>query len=98
MEELKLNPESAKNRLELSENEFELFEEIRNEANTEIRAELRGGKIREIETSRTTTNIPRNKEIDSQIEKSEMYGRIITQYEKGKKRSVQIVKRKRFDK
>ncbi len=96
--ELKLDPKDTKSRLELSEEEFELFDEIKNRGNSEVRVGIKEGEITEIEASKIITNIPNNKAMELDIEKQEMFGRTVIQYEKGKKRSVQVVKRKRFDK
>ncbi len=98
LSELGLDFPEIKSRLELSEEEFELFDEIRHGEVDEVRAGIREGRITEIEATKTTTKPLLDKDIRTKAEQSEMYGRVITQYEKGKQRSVQIVKRKRFDK
>lgn len=96
--ELKLDFPAIKNRLELSDEEFELFDEVRHKGNNEVKASVKNGEITEIESSKTMTDIPLDKDIKDETEGEEMYGRVLTQYEKGRRRSVQIVKKKRFNK
>lgn len=84
--------------LDLSDEEFELLEEIRNETNNEVKAGLKKGKIMELETSKMLVEpFTDMSEVES-FKENEEYGRVIEQIEKGRKRSVQVVKRKRFDK
>ena len=89
---------TIKSRLELSHEEYELVEEIRNRENNEVRAGVKDGEIREIETTRTTTDVLSDKNIRDFFKKNGTYGRATTQYEKGEQRSVQVVKRRRFGK
>lgn len=98
LSELGLDFPEIKSRLELSDEEFELFDEIRHGESSEVKAGIRDGKITEIEATKTSVDLPLDKDIRAEAERDEMYGRVTTQYEKGKQRSVQIVKRKRFDK
>jgi len=98
LSELGLDFPEIRSRLELSEEEFELFDEIRHSGSNEVRAGIKNGKITEIEATKTSAKPLLDKDIRAEAERGEMYGRVITQYEEGKQKSVQIVKRKRFDK
>jgi hypothetical protein len=95
---LRLDFPEIKNRLELSDEEFEMLDEIRYSGSSEIKAGIRDGKITEMEATKTSAGSLLDKDIRAEAEREGMYGRVITQFEKGKQRSVQIVKRKRFDK
>lgn len=98
LSELGLDFPEVKSRLELSREEFELFDEIRHSGSNEVKAGIKNGKITEIEATKTSVKPLLDKDIRAEAEQGEMYGRVITQYEQGKQRSVQVVKRKRFDK
>jgi hypothetical protein len=87
-----------KGMLELSDEEFELLEEIRHKGNSEVKAGLKEGQITEIETSKMLVEPFTDMSEAKGLEKDGEYGRIVEQFEKGRKRSVQVVKRKRFDK
>jgi DNA-binding transcriptional MerR regulator len=96
LKELGLDFPELQNRLELSDEEFELFDVIRHGKHDEVRAKTKDGKIEEFEA--TTTSAEPLLSGEKELEKSEGYGRVTVQYEKGRKKSVQVVKRKRFDK
>ncbi len=98
LSELGLDFPEIKSRLELSGEEFDLFDKIRHSGSNEVKTKTKDGRIEEIETTKTSVKPLLDKDIRAEAEQDEMYGRVITQYEKGKQSSVQIVKRKRFDK
>jgi len=98
LEELGMTPPEIKARLELTDEEFELFDVIRHSGSNEVKAAVKNGQITDMETSKTITELPLDSEIKDEAEKEGMYGRVLTQYEDGKRRSMQIVKRKKFDK
>lgn len=96
LKELGLDFPELQNRLELSDEEFELFDEIRHGQHDEVRAKTKSGKIEELETTKTIAE-PFSKR-EKELEIVEGYGRVVAQYENGRKRSVRVVKRKRFSK
>ncbi|MFH1694515.1 MAG: MerR family transcriptional regulator [Patescibacteria group bacterium] len=96
--ELDLSFPEIRSRLELSEEEFELFNEIRQKANEEVKVKTKKGKITEIEFSKTDVSSFSDRDIRNRAKEEEMYGQVDFQYEKGRQRSVKIITRKRFDK
>ena len=93
---------SSKNLPEkLTTEERELLFDIRGGKNSELRITVdQTGEIGQIESMRTFTeaDFEKNREINQEIKNEKMYGKVETQYENGDRRSVKVVKRKRFDK
>jgi len=98
LREIGLEFKEIKGRLDLSDEEFEMIEQIRDENISEVKAGLKKGKITELEASRMFVDPVEGLSEVKKMEENGEYGRVEEQIEKGNKRSVRVVRRKRFDK
>jgi len=81
----------------LSDKEFELLSSIRLGNNSEVKTKIDNqGEITEIESTETTTSPLAPHKLKNQLEQDKMYGKVVTQYENGVPKSVQVTKRKRL--
>ena len=83
--------------LALSKKEIELLSSIRSRDSNEVKTKMNDqGEITEIESTETVTSTLIEHRIKSQVEKERMYGKVVSQYEKGVLKSVQVTRRKRL--
>lgn len=80
----------------LSNSEQDLIGEVSMGKNTEVVAKINNGKITEIETTRSYPDATTLKDIEKTLEKQGDFADINIKVTGGKKRSVQVVKRKRM--
>lgn len=80
----------------LSENEKEVVKELKGDENKEIKIKKSNGKLREIETLKTSKQTNDLKELISGLKEPSFYGQATIRYESGKKQSVEIKERKRL--
>lgn len=94
-----VNTSEVKTMFALSDKEVELLSSIRMGNNNEIKAKIDDqGEITEIESTETTTSPLAPHKIKNQAEQEKMYGKVVTQYENGVPKSVQVTTRKRLKK
>jgi len=80
----------------LSPEEKELLNEIHVNNNGEVKVNVDStGQIAEIESTNVMSALPAH-EIHHKIKNERMYGKVVTQYEDGKSRSVKVTKKRRF--
>lgn len=94
--EMGLTFPEIKNRLELTDEEFELFDEIRHRENDEVTARVKKGKINEIESMYTIMNPSTTLDAHGKAKRERMYGHVTFGMEDGDDKSVQVRKKKRF--
>ena len=99
LKEMGMNVKEARTLFSLSDAEIELLTKIHVEGSNEVRIKTDDeGGIIEMESTHITTDPPPNYELQKQLKDEGMYGKVVTKYENGKSRSVQIKKRQRFEK
>ena len=92
-----VNTSEVKTLFSLSDKEVELLSSIRMGNNNEVKAKIDDqGEITEIESTETTTSPLAPHKIKNRAEQEKMYGRVVTQYENGVPKWVQVTKRKRL--
>jgi hypothetical protein len=92
-----VNTSEVKTLFALSEKEVELLSSIRMGNNNEVKAKIDDqGEITEIESTETTTSPLAPHKIKNQVEQEKMYGKVVTQYENGVPKSVQVTTRKKL--
>ncbi|PIR88824.1 MAG: hypothetical protein COU09_00130 [Candidatus Harrisonbacteria bacterium CG10_big_fil_rev_8_21_14_0_10_44_23] len=96
--EMGLSLPTLEAKLELSREEVEMLNDIRKGKINEIRVIVEDGKLTQIETTKTNIKPLSDKQLRDEVEQGEMYGNVVTQYEKGQKRSHKITNKRRFDK
>lgn len=81
----------------LSDKEVELLSSIRLKNNNEIRAKIDdNGDITEIESTETISTPLASHKLKNQVEQEKMYGKVVTQYEDGIPKSIQVTKCKKM--
>lgn len=83
----------------VSDNEAELLGSIQHEGSKEVRAKIDNrGEITEIESTEVVSQPLAPHKIKNQLQNEKMYGRVVTKYEDGVPKSVQVIKRTRLKK
>jgi hypothetical protein len=80
----------------LDEDEKELLSSIRESDVKEVRAHVRRGWIKEIETTQVYPRDINITEINKEIENSKEYAEVLTRHSKGTKQSIEVVKKRRI--
>lgn len=92
-----VNTAGVKTLFALSDKEVELLSSIRMGNNNEVKTKIDNqGEITEIESTETTTSPLAPHKIKNQAEQEKMYGKVVTQYENGVPKSVQVTTRKKL--
>ncbi len=80
----------------LTSDEMELLHTTRSETVDKVQLKMRNKKIVEIESSEIPVDLPANFEIEKDFKDGKTYGNVITQYEDGKRRSIQVSRKRRL--
>lgn len=92
-----LHTPAVKTLFALSEKDIELLTSIHMGNNNDIKVKIDDrGEITEIESTETTTSPLAPHRLKNQVEQEKMYGQVVTKYENGVPKSVQVTTRKRL--